>query len=72
MWLDRFFGRKDDAEPSEYPRHPASNPAVTAPPAIRSAANIPPHKPVQKAKGFDPYNSGAFRKASSWDRVGRR
>jgi hypothetical protein len=37
---------------------------VAAGQAIRQA--------VSKAKGFDPYNSGAFRKASAWERVNKR
>lgn len=71
MWLARLFGRGKDDEPSEFPPHPASNarvPAgVTGP--LPAAKPERPHKVVQKGKGFDPYNSGAFRKAAAWDRV---
>lgn len=77
MWLAKLFGRqRDDSEPSEFPPHPAAN-TGTAP--SRPAASIttpggkaPHNRSVPKAKGFDPYNSGAFRKASAWERVGKR
>lgn len=68
MWLEKLFGRKeDDSEPAEFPRHPASDPISTSRTAARPAAAV-----VPKGKGFDPYNSGAFRKASAWERVSRR
>jgi hypothetical protein len=77
MWLARLFGgRKDDSEPSEFPPHPASNAPMSARVANRPSASHsqpqPPQTAAQKAKGFDPYNSGAFRKSSAWERVSRR
>jgi len=74
MWLHKLLGGQhtDDSEPSSVPPHPASGSPVasqarrpTKLPGIRTQA-------VKKATGFDPYNSGAFRKVSAWERIGKR
>jgi len=64
MWLARLFGAhaSDDSEPAKFPPHQ---------PASRKSA-APGRARMQKPQGFDPYNSGAFRKASAWERVHRR
>lgn len=74
MWLARLFGRRrDDSEPAEFPPHPAADIGAIQ---QRPKAKLPNggHAPAAapKANGFDPYNSGAFSKASAWERVNRR
>ena len=79
MWLAKLFGgQRDDSEPSEFPPHPAAN--TGAAPSRPAATMTTPgggnavHKalPKAKVKGFDPYNSGVFRKAAAWERIGKR
>ena len=71
MWLHKLLGgqQTDDSEPSSVPPHPASGSTLASrpfkSPGIRTQA-------VKKATGFDPYNSGAFRKTSAWERIGKR
>lgn len=78
MWLARLFtGSSDDSEPSEFPPHPAATCVATQIPArsassTASASMTSAHNPAVKGSGFDPYNSGAFRKSSAWERIGRR
>jgi hypothetical protein len=82
MWLAKIFGRtRDDSEPSMFSPHPAANqdPSLSRPSASRPSSPPPAaagqaaaRQAVSKAKGFDPYNSGAFRKASAWERVNKR
>jgi hypothetical protein len=76
MWLARLFnGRRDDSEPAEFPPHPAaiggavqvSRPKASVHTTQQTAAAV-----VKKGTGFDPYNSGAFRKTSAWERVNKR
>lgn len=72
MWLARLLGIRegDDSEPSQVPPHPlsAGRRALTPAPVAAGVRT----RAMQKSKGFDPYNSGAFRKASAWERVNRR
>jgi hypothetical protein len=75
MWLHKLLGgqQTDDSEPSSVPPHPASGSTVAShsvhrslkSPGVRTQAR-------KKATGFDPYNSGAFRKASAWERISKR
>jgi hypothetical protein len=75
MWLGKMFGgrkRPPEIDPGEEP--------------ARFAAPVPPEEtPVsqdlkrrtqdrlQSQSGFDPYNSGTFKKKdNAWERVGRR
>jgi hypothetical protein len=47
-------------------------------PATAQSSVPPPRSPVKviprenSAKGFDPYNSGAFKRQNAWERVPRR
>ncbi len=82
MLFAKLFGarRDDDDEPTAQPLPPAR--VRSAPPAAMSAS-IPAPKPAEPASttsadrnqattGFDPYNSGAFKKSNAWERVNRR
>jgi hypothetical protein len=80
MWLHKLFGRKrvPEIDPGEEPaRHPAPLPRETTgvPTEMKkrlAAIDLPP-APIVKAPGFDPYNSGSFKKKDdAWVRVGRR
>lgn len=79
-WWARWFGRRSKAaeeledEPARFtaaavaavakePAQPTRIPTVTPPKAIPAA---------KAAKGFDPYNSGAFERRNAWERVSRR
>jgi len=72
MWLSKLLGGRetDDSEPSRVAPH--GN--VVAAHGSRRPAKSPGIRPqsATKTKGFDPYNSGAFRKVSAWERVGKR
>lgn len=75
MWFAKLWrGSKDDEQDDEPARHPRAPVAQEAPRAavaskVRAATN--PVNPAAK-KGFDPYNSGAFKRHNAWERVGRR
>jgi len=75
MWLHKLLGgqQTDDSEPSSVPPHPASG-STAANPSLRRSIKSPGIRPqaVKKAAGFDPYNSGAFRKTSAWERISKR
>lgn len=71
MWLSRLFGRRpkpridEDEEPARFPS-PAS-------PQATGAYDVKKRTPEQsKQPGFDPYNSGTFKKDDAWKRVNRR
>lgn len=75
MWFAKWFGgRSQREEDYEEPtatapvRAPAKSAATTA--VKRPAATAV--DPVQKKKGFDPYNSGSFERRNAWERVPRR
>lgn len=68
-WFAKWFGgRTAEQEDEEPARH--------APPIVRPASPAAPHRvnvpKAQAAKGFDPYNSGAFERRNAWERVPRR
>ncbi len=67
MWFAKWFER---AEPDEEPSAVAPPRPTASTPASRSAA--PRTVPAKPAKGFDPYNSGAFETRSAWERISRR
>lgn len=81
MWLQKLFGRKKRApelDPGEEPaRYSAPLPRETTgvPTDMKkrlAAIDLPATPPVKKP-GFDPYNSGSFKKKDdAWVRVGRR
>ncbi|AMN47226.1 hypothetical protein ACG33_08985 [Steroidobacter denitrificans] len=75
MWFYKLFRRNKD---NEY------EPAAHAPPMVHvknmngqaaAAPKATSTTPASKPKsdyGFDPYNSGAFKKHNAWERVSRR
>ena len=77
MWLAKLFTgfkrREDDQEGEEPARFPAERSASTESPrtdfnkrrARESGAAVKP-------SGFDPYNSGTFKKDKAWERVNKR
>ena len=74
MWLSKLLGGQetDDSEPSRV------QPAAMATRGTQQGRQRTAKSPgigsftAGKTKGFDPYNSGAFRKTSAWERVTRR
>jgi hypothetical protein len=71
MWIARLFGGRkvqDQAdEPARYPMTQAATAKRASPAqAPASAGHTAPRK------GFDPYNSGAFKRHNAWERVNRR
>lgn len=81
MWLARLFGgRKVQAEDEPARFAPPAQPVqpVKSSPAIGTAsrgihAGKVADKMADKVKsGFDPYNSGSFKRANAWERVIRR
>jgi hypothetical protein len=77
MWLGKLFGgRKQPPEidPDEEPARFVApmNPDVTGTPADLKA-QLRQKSTASKPPGFDPYNSGSFKKKDdAWVRVGRR
>jgi hypothetical protein len=73
MWFGKWFNRHQDEQNDEPARFSA--PQLVQPPPDDSArppgANNQPAKP-KPAKGFDPYNSGAFERRNAWERIPRR
>jgi hypothetical protein len=73
MWFAKLFGgdRNDESD---------DEPARFESPRVRPAQSVHPRKAVLNAnpltpstkKGFDPYNSGAFKRQNAWEKVGRR
>ena len=86
MILAKLFGiRPEDADdPPTHPpvARPAQSPGTAdatgthaalstgSRPAVPKARSASATKP--DAQGFDPYNSGAFKKSNAWERVNRR
>lgn len=70
MWLSKLLGGQetDDSEPARVP------PAAVATRGRQRTAKSSGIGlfTAGKTKGFDPYNSGAFRKTSAWERVTKR
>jgi len=60
------LGAEDADDPPEHP--PVHRPAVSrpAPPKARPTGD------PKAAVGFDPYNSGVFKKNNAWERINRR
>jgi len=76
MLFEKLFGRRRKVEHPANLTRPA-RPAKPNPdhpqPADRSAsADGRPVPGAHQAEGFDPYNSGAFKKRNAWERVNRR
>lgn len=86
MILAKLFGiRPEEADdPPAYPpvdpgtRRPRTTDATgtPAPPSTGSrpaqSQARPQVEPKPDAAGFDPYNSGAFKKTNAWERINRR
>jgi len=73
MWLGKLFGgrkRPSEIDPDEEPaRFSAPIAPETGTPLDIRSRDAAPAKPT----GFDPYNSGSFKKKDdAWVRVGRR
>ena len=68
--FSKWFGWRKPAE-DERDDPPTAAP-VHAPQQRRPAAASAKSVPVEKsAQGFDPYNSGAFKPKSAWEKVPR-
>lgn len=76
MWLARLFGGRKVQEAERRERIAPSIAASPAPPAKRplSAGNAKRgiHADKVTKNGFDPYNSGSFKRGNAWERVIRR
>ena len=86
MILAKLFGiRPEDADdPPTHPpvARPAQRPGTADATGTHAALSTgsrpaqPKARPASTAKpdaqGFDPYNSGAFKKSNAWERVNRR
>jgi hypothetical protein len=73
MWFAKLFGsgrdNESDDEPARFSSMPVAHSAQLAQP--KSAPRMKSTGP-KAAKGFDPYNSGAFKRQNAWERVNRR
>jgi len=75
MWLKKLFGSRDERaehdpgeEPSRVPPVPQNQHTQTGSHDLRK---ITEQKLAPKS-GFDPYNSGTFKKENAWERVTRK
>jgi hypothetical protein len=68
MWFAKWFGRRNQADDDE----PARHCAPPAPKNVRPTRARAPEASSDRARGFDPYNSGAFERSNAWERVVRR
>ncbi|MEQ1579998.1 MAG: hypothetical protein ABL964_05360 [Steroidobacteraceae bacterium] len=86
MIFAKLFGiRPEEADdPPSHPPvalgagHARSTEATGTHPALATGSRpaqpkaSPPAEPKPDAAGFDPYNSGAFKRTNAWERVTRR
>jgi len=76
MWLGKLFGgfkRPPEIDPHEEPARFAAPSAHDASVVDDDLKRRVQQRLQPKASGFDPYNSGAFKKKDdTWKRVGRR
>jgi hypothetical protein len=81
MWLARIFGglkprveQIEDEEPARFPVDHAADITTSREQRRRAsesqAKSVPPA--ATKPGGFDPYNSGTFKKENAWERVTRK
>ena len=70
MLFARLFGKRREEEDDEPSAQAPASQARTAPARPKSDAADAAERP--DAAGFDPYNSGAFRRTNAWERVNRR
>ncbi len=71
-WPKWLGGRGESAESDEPARFtPPQTPAPSSTQAPEQKAGKPKSHSAQ-GKGFDPYNSGAFKRLNAWERVNRR
>jgi hypothetical protein len=69
MWFAKWFGgRKRKEEELDEPARFAPPPSIQAP----RPKNVSLKTPAEKQKGFDPYNSGAFKRHNAWERTNLR
>jgi hypothetical protein len=66
MFFSKLFGSRKQVASGKTSAAPAVPRKPVDPTAFKA---IPPEK---KKTGFDPYNSGAFRRSDAWERVPRR
>lgn len=73
MWFGKWFNRHRDEENDEPARFSA--PQIVRPPEqdlTKTRGASAKANPPKAAKGFDPYNSGAFERRNAWERIPRR
>ncbi len=72
MWLKKLLGGnapREKHDPGEEPaRVPPARQVQTGTHELKKSAE----QQLKPKKGFDPYNSGAFKKADAWERVIRK
>jgi hypothetical protein len=77
MWLGKLFGGRNRPPKIDPDDEPARFQAPIAPDATGTPSDFKTRQeqksPGSKPPGFDPYNSGSFKKKDdAWVRVGRR
>ena len=69
MWFAKWFGGRNEVQDTDEPARFTAPPARTA---QQSGTTIVRTKKTGSAKGFDPYNSGAFENRNAWAKVSKR
>jgi hypothetical protein len=71
MWFAKWFGGRAEVHEDD---EPARHPPVQIVEKPVQPAPVNALQPVKRApaKGFDPYNSGAFERRHAWERIKRR
>jgi hypothetical protein len=69
--IGKWFGWLRPAENEDPTDEPPTAMAVPAQRATRAASTLKAVPADKSAKGFDPYNSGAFKRKNAWEKVPR-
>lgn len=83
MLFSKLFGSRraqEDTDDAPTAAPPKVVPKLVAKPVARVPANagtetklnLQDAAPGEESRGFDPYNSGAFKRSNAWERINRR
>jgi hypothetical protein len=71
MWFGKWFGGRAGVQEEDEPARHAPVQVLPKPLQPAPVNTLQPRK-RGPAKGFDPYNSGAFERRNAWERINRR
>lgn len=71
MWLKKLFGARDSQPEDDVDEEPSRVPPRLTQTGSHDLRKMTAQKLAPKG-GFDPYNSGTFKKDNAWERVTRK